>query len=75
MLAEVQIVKHYLDRFLKGLVIWQQVTPFAGDDGVQHVNQTIDCKEPHEEKMQSHAVSETMADSQEIEKAIGEELK
>jgi len=71
MLAQVQIVKHYLDRFLKGLVIWQQVTPFAGDDGVQHVNQAIDRKEPHEEEMQSHAVSETMADSQELKKRSG----
>lgn len=46
MLADVQIVEHHLDGLMKGFTIGQKVAPFAGNGGEQHIDQTINCKEP-----------------------------
>ena len=43
-----------------------KLAPFAGNDGVDHVEQSVDGEEPHEEEVEGHSLGQPVADVQRV---------
>jgi hypothetical protein len=71
-LPDMQVMQKHQPRLFEGMPVWNEMTPLAGEGGVEHIYQPVEKEEPHKDKMKSHAFGQSFGEMERPIKAFRE---
>ena len=74
-LTKVQVMEQDEPRLLKGMPVGKEIAPFAGEQRIEHIDQSVEKEYPHEHKMKGHAFGQTTGQVERLVKGFREKAE